>query len=256
VLGALVVKVSMNSKIFVSRHRPVKAMPFFIELNGTADPLPLLETFTLLEKEMPFMPRWQVAVVDARHWGRRKEFDALEVRQVETATHCLLSHREGLTGEAVGEIVQSVASTNRYALQVDAFQLAADLAASAMQPMKMAEVPSRARQQGGEALTHDHEHQLSHRITGCQIPLPGLYRSSQLVRFLESLPREVLRAKALVKLSEAPGYRWLFERTGEHPVDKPIRVDIFSRASPSLVCIGPALNPTMLRSMVMDRFGV
>ena len=26
----------------------------FIELNGTADPLPLLETFTLLDKKMPF----------------------------------------------------------------------------------------------------------------------------------------------------------------------------------------------------------
>ena len=49
-----------------------------IELNGTADPLPLLETFTLLEEKMPFAPRWQVAVVDARHWGQRKQFDALE----------------------------------------------------------------------------------------------------------------------------------------------------------------------------------
>ena len=68
-----------------------------IELNGTADPLPLLETFTLLGEKIPFHPRWQVGVIDARHWGRRKEFVPLERRQIETATHWLPTHTEHLS---------------------------------------------------------------------------------------------------------------------------------------------------------------
>ena len=230
----------------------------FIELNGTADPLPLLEAFTVMEKEMPFSPRWQVAVVDARHWRKRKEFDALETRQVETATHWILTHREGLTDEEIDLIVQSVEKTNHYATRIDASRLAGELKAAAMQPLRAKEDSSwKPGASGGEHVhVHDHAHALSHRFTGCQIPLPGRYRSSQMVRFLESLPGEVLRAKALVKLSEAPGYRWIFERTGQHPVGEPTRGDIFSKASPSLVCIGPALDPTMLREMVREHFGI
>ncbi|MDF1738724.1 MAG: GTP-binding protein [Verrucomicrobiales bacterium] len=228
----------------------------FIELNGTADPLPLLEAFTVMEKEMPFSPRWQVAVVDARYWRKRKEFDALETRQVETATHWILTHREGLSDEEIDLIVQSVEETNQYATRIDASRLAGEIEAAAMQPLRAKEDSSwRVGESGGEHL-HDHEHALSHRFTGCQIPLPGRYRSSQMVRFLESLPAEVLRAKALVKLSEAPGYRWIFERTGRHPVGEPLKGDIFSKASPSLVCIGPALDPVLLREMVREHFGI
>ncbi len=220
-----------------------------IELNGTADPLPLLETFTLLEEKMPFAPRWQVAVVDARHWGQRKQFDALEIRQIETATHWLLSHRDGLTDSEISAIVQSVEHTNRFAIRVDAPRLAADLNASTtlqLPPLK-AEVLS----------VNDHEHALSHRFTGCQISLPGRFHTSQIIQFLESLPEEVVRAKALVKLRDSPGCRWLFERTGQHPVREPMRVEMNSKAaSTSLVCIGPGLDPPALREMVMNNFGV
>ena len=55
------------------------------ELNGTADPLVLLETFTLLENRLSFFPRYQVCVIDARYWGKRDEFQILERRQLETA---------------------------------------------------------------------------------------------------------------------------------------------------------------------------
>ncbi|MGI9239209.1 MAG: GTP-binding protein, partial [Verrucomicrobiales bacterium] len=101
-----------------------------------------------------------------------------------------------------------------------------------------------------------HEHALSHQFTGCQIPLPGRYRSPQLVHLLESLPDEVVRAKALVKLRKAPGCRWLFERTGRHPVEKPLQIDDLTRVSTSLVCIGPGIDPPALRELVMKHFGV
>ncbi|HQZ27718.1 MAG TPA: hypothetical protein PK648_06185 [Verrucomicrobiales bacterium] len=81
----------------------------------------------------------------------------------------------------------------------------------------------------GRECDQDHEHELSHRFTGCQIPLPGRYRARQVVDFLEALPDEVVRAKALVRLSEAPGSRWLFERTGRCPVEKPLQVNDLRR---------------------------
>lgn len=44
----------------------------FLELNGTADPIPLQETFVLFEKHLRLHPRWQVCVVDARFFGKRQ----------------------------------------------------------------------------------------------------------------------------------------------------------------------------------------
>ena len=230
-----------------------------IELNGTADPLPLLEAFTLLEEKMPFFPRWQVGVVDARHWQRRQEFGALEARQVETATHWVLTHTDEPTASEAGEVARSVELTNRFATRVDARRLAADLdAAIAGPPPKesAADATRSDRNCAVEKLTRDHEHELSHCFAGCQIPLPGRYRRRQVVRFLESLPEEVVRAKALVRLSEAPGCRWLFERTGRSRVEQPLRVETISRVSTSLVCIGPGIDPRALRELVKSSFGI
>lgn len=235
-----------------------------IELNGTADPLPLLETFTLLEKKMPFLPRWQIGVVDARHWGKRGDFDALERRQIETATHLILTHSEALTSNERERIALSVEGVNRHAIWTDAPRLAAELNAAMSYPMPSDEASSPSEPKEGDehphdhkhGHTHDHEHGLSHRFTGCQIPMPGRYRGQQVIRFMESLPDEVVRAKALVRLREAPGSRFLFERTGRHPVEAPQQIDSLSRVSTSLICIGPGIEPSKLREMVMTSFGV
>jgi G3E family GTPase len=61
-----------------------KANIILLELNGTADPLALLESFALMGDRLPFSPRLQICIIDARHWGKRNEFSLLEQRQLET----------------------------------------------------------------------------------------------------------------------------------------------------------------------------
>jgi len=48
----------------------------FVELNGTADPLPIIESFTLMEDQLQLHPRWQVCVIDVRHFGARDQYKA------------------------------------------------------------------------------------------------------------------------------------------------------------------------------------
>ena len=216
-----------------------------IELNGTADPLPLLETFTLLEKKMPFLPRWQAGIIDGRHWGKREQFTSLEQRQVETATHWQLTHSDDLGEIEREEVAGSVGELNPYANKISAKQLAEELvqACESSDQSSVELDPSEIRQKrkarGG--------HVLSHRFTGHQIPMPGRYRSEQIIRLLEGLPDEVVRAKALVELEDAPDSRWLFNRTGRHPVEDPEQVEGLTRTPGSLLCIGPNLSPEKLR---------
>jgi G3E family GTPase len=216
-----------------------------VELNGTADPLPLLESFTLLEEKLPFFPRWQVAVIHARNWGRRGEFAALERRQLETATHWVLSHAESLTARELRAISRGVASINPHARRSHAYWLAADLQLVGGGPPSVSPVT-----RGGHH--HDAAHALSHRFTGCQVPLPGRHRSKDLVALLEALPAIVVRAKALVRLVDRPGNRWLFGRCGSDPVGEPYEVDGISKAPSSLVCIGPGLDPAEIRGLVEE----
>lgn len=218
-----------------------------IELNGTADPLPLLEAFTLLEDQLSFTPRWQVSVVDARHWGLRNEFAPLEERQMETATHWVLTHAETLSDVAIEATVESVGLINSHATRVNASQLAARLGHHGL-----ASENARARTHGREAESGKigrRGHRLSHRLTGYQIPLPGRYGRYQMMELLEALPDEVVRAKALVELKGSTGSRWLFQRTGRHPVEPPLEVDGLTRAPASLVCIGPHLDPEGLQAL-------
>lgn len=63
------------------------------------------------------------------------------------------------------------------------------------------------------------------------------------IALLESLPPVVVRAKALVRLRDRPGSRWLFGRSTDDPVGEPYEVGGLAKAPSSLVCIGPGLDP-------------
>jgi G3E family GTPase len=117
----------------------------------------------------------------------------------------LPTHTEHLSKGEIEDVENAIATVNPHAKRVTAIRLTNSLVSSIDQEEMQMESVSH----GKHSSHHDHAHQLSHRFTGCQIPLPGQYRGDQIKRFLEALPPEVVRAKALVKLKESLGSRWL-----------------------------------------------
>lgn len=237
-----------------------------IELNGTADPLALFEAFTLLEDKLSFFPRWQVGVVDARHWGARQDLDLLEKRQLETAGYWLLSHEDAVPteqGEAIGESVRALLP---HAFRITPSQMADALVeeiegnrssigspfALRFKPVTTPAAPSLIV---SSSSIHDPVHHLSHRFTGCQVPLPPKVRRESILTFLKNLPDWVIRAKALVSLVDAPGCRWLFQRSGFDPIPPPLPTPDIEKVPPSLVCVGAQLDPEALREMAIEHFG-
>lgn len=101
-----------------------------IELNGTADPIPLQESFTLLESKFFLRPRWQICVIDARYFRKRRRFNDLESLQLETASHYFISHSSRLTEKEGAELegaiktINSGASRTTASLLVDALSQA------------------------------------------------------------------------------------------------------------------------------------
>ena len=236
-----------------------------IELNGTADPVALHESFTLIQDRLPFFPRLQVCVVDARNWGQRGEFSPLERRQIETAGFWLPSHVEEVSPDQLQRLRNNLKQSAPYAVEATSTDLVRRLVAANSLEARTGALPSNALRPGNlsqerpsedaRSARNDPLHTLSHTFAGCQIRLPQKVRTVSINRVLQKLPNWVLRAKALVKLLEEPGCRWLFERVGSDLIPQPLPVHGITRAGSSLVCIGPQLNTQELHEIVAAEFG-
>lgn len=217
-----------------------------IELNGTADPVPLQETFTLLESNFLLQPRWQVCVIDGRHFGHRSHFRELEKLQLETASHYYLSHASSLTAQELNQLTQTVKAINPRASQTDAPKLAKALSQAVRQGRRFALTTA---QEGGQSsykrpTPHLHDrHQLAHEFTGCNIIFPTVIDDSRVIPWLENLPASVIRAKALMTLRSDPGRRHLYERVGQEIPPRPIPVRAIDKVPCSGLFIGPDLHP-------------
>ncbi|MBB5350317.1 G3E family GTPase [Haloferula luteola] len=224
-----------------------------VEVNGTADPTPLLETFTLLESRIPLQPRWQVGVIDARHFGHRGPFDSLEIAQLETASHVVIRHAETLSSPERQQLINALRRSNPQASLTSAFPLVEQLVdiqthrrklllPSPQPAQRMAPLPSLG-------------HPLAHAFTGCQILLPREVDPDPLRAFLRHLPLGVLRAKALVTLRSEPDRRKLFERVAADITPEPLDVPFSDRVPSSAICIGPDLDPLELLSLARPILG-
>lgn len=164
---------------------------FFLKfmLNGTADPLPVLESFSLMEDKLPFFPRLQICLVDARQWGERGDLTALEKRQLETAGYWLLSHSDAVDEARIAAVSESVRSFAPHTLRITAAEFA-ELLTSETDTIPTPTSPA------GESChaesDHDHHcdpvHRISHRFTGCTLPLPHKVRRHSIVQLLAELP--------------------------------------------------------------------
>lgn len=227
----------------------------FVELNGTADPLPLLETFTLLESRFLLRPRWQVCVLDATRFGQRGLFHGLESLQLETASHFHLTRDESLTDLQRLRIEQEIRAINPRATRIDAPGLAETLARAIAQQRPFASPATKASaHRPGVPALHDRHH-LAHAFTGCQILLPGPLPARSIRRWLGELPPGIIRAKALVRTVENPGTRLLFERVGTEVQPKPLEVPIRDHVPASAILIGPDLDPAEILLAARETLG-
>ena len=223
-----------------------------IELNGTADPIPLLEAFTLLESAFYLRPRWQVCVIDARHFGNRGRFNDLESLQLETASHYYLSWSSQLTGKEELQFEQKVKEINPRASRTTASALADSLGQAIRQnhrhtvanntDKKSRHTSTRFAVTAPTIPLHD-RHQLAHEFTGCNIVFPKAVDASRITPWLEKIPESVIRAKALLTLDTEPDCRFLYERVGQKISPCPLTVRTISKVPCSALFIGADLQP-------------
>ena len=231
-----------------------------LELNGTADPLAIIENFSLLKDSLPFSPMMQICMVDARKWGNRDQLTPIEKRQMEASSLHFLSYTDLASEDDITRVENLVKDEFPQSQRITKERLAKALISCTQKSGENISELNLSTINLGEFSDsdsghHDEVHLLSHQVKGCQVSLPPKVRNSSMERLLKKLPKEVLRAKALVKVIEQPGSRWLFERVGNEISPSPISVSDITNLSSSLLCIGLDLDALKIKQLVSDEFG-
>ncbi len=222
-----------------------------IELNGTADPIPVLETFTLLEGKLRFRPRLQVAIIDARLFETRGIYNELESIQLQTASHFILSHTENISESQREDLITKIHSINPHATLTSPTLLSEEIATIILSATSILQTDDGSIKNFPRPNTHSHAHALSHSFTGCTILLPDIVTKTQIKNWLESLPSNVIRVKTLVTTKDKPNRRQLFERVGTNTINQLQEVPIHPNVPPSAICIGPKINPEDLLQLAI-----
>ena len=220
----------------------------FVELNGTADPVPIVESFTLLEDKLQLHPRWQICVIDVRHFGKRGGYQDIEKLQLQTASHIYFSHEDEEYSHKA--IIDAVKEVNPYASVIDKGRLIEEVILLGKYKKKRAiyELVEKA-EFDHNLLEKSHHHQQTHEFTAYQIPMPSHVGESIIRDWLAALPADVIRAKLLIGISEKPDDRYLFERVGNKVSAYPQKVILGKSVPNSAILIGPDLNITKLHKL-------
>jgi len=235
-----------------SRHEMM-----FIELNGTGDPLPLLESFTLLESRFLLRPRWQVAVIDARNFQKRGRYNGLEALQLETASHYHLTHTDELSAAEKLRLLRHIEAVNPRASATDPNELASQISRAVSRGRRhtIAQPGTHPRFTLPSPYGFHDRHTLSHEFTGCQIRIPEPLAAHHLICWLTQLPGSVVRAKALARTTDDASQRFLFERVGIDVMPGAIPVPIRDHVPSSAILIGPDLDPIELLASARQHLG-
>lgn len=186
------------------------------EVNGTADPLLLIETLLLRRASQRFRPLLQVTVVDVLRWQQRGENNDLERLQVRTATHIVLSWENKADPDRTQRVRQAVHDINPLATVTTAIELAGELVeclyGSGCCGSVLVARADRPSSRASVWASPQHDHQLAHRFEARQVEIPRRISRAQFTGWLDSLPTGVLRAKGIVEFDDTPHQYHYFNR--------------------------------------------
>jgi G3E family GTPase len=205
-----------------------------IEANGTTDPYRLIETLTLTADLRDVVgPVLQVTVINESRWAKRwlPGDKHTERAQVRTASAILTNRSEAATDKQKQRLRDDLLEMNPRAprLDVDTF---VDLL------LRETAAETLLAPDTSDPMAHSHHHVAVHLV-------PPEMSEASLRQWLQALPRDILRVKGLVRISDRD--MCYFNRTDD-PFEAPriIKVRAQEGMDPAAVFIGPGLNEKSL----------
>jgi G3E family GTPase len=229
----------------LERFEHLNGRVLLIETNGTTDSEQLLETLAFNKNLKRFTPPIQLSIIDGQRWQHRFWHNALERDQVRTATHLFISRSDIIAPERLASVKKSLAALDIQAPMSEPASFAREIA---LLPETIEPLGRRPHHPQYHEIDHLHA---KHHFASCEIPLPALLPKRAFENLLDSLPKEVLRAKGLAALREDPGEFQIFQKVGPdgpahfHPIGRHPWID-----APVALFIGPQLPIEVLKTRI------
>ncbi|PTX92042.1 hypothetical protein DB346_24140 [Verrucomicrobia bacterium LW23] len=219
-----------------------------IETNGTTEPDDIIEILALDPRARPYSLPVQLSVVDAKRWQKRFWSNALEREQLRTATHIHTGWLDKTTDARAAEVRAHIATLNPGASPVTPESFADFLAAVALGRQAIAASAPAATARGTRPAG------VPHAFACVELRLPAQLDRTALEAWLRGLPRDIVRAKGAVRLSDRPG--WIVFQKVEGSADVMfIPLPQAPRTGPSMILIGPALDGEALAASARAALG-
>ncbi|MFZ4775026.1 MAG: CobW family GTP-binding protein [Terrimicrobiaceae bacterium] len=223
-----------------------------VETNGTTDSEQLLEVLSLDPDLKRFTLPIQLSLIDAQRWQKRFWHNALERQQARTASHISLSRTDTVGAARMEEVHVSLERIGVRGTPTTPQEFASELAGLCREPSSDREVEHMC---GGGCGHHDHagahshtDHE-THHFASCEFLLPDRVCQKSFREMLRELPREVIRAKGLVRFQETSDEFYVFQKLDDDvqffPVGPAPRV-----STPLALFIGPNLPEQELREKI------
>lgn len=186
-----------------------------VEANGASDFISLISAITMRPEGRRFTSPIQVTMVDAMRWQERDQHNELEREQVQTATHWMLTHTEGVEPPRLADVQSSVEQLTPRGVPTDVDSFADFLqlhcATAAFAPAE--NKPNRLFEPAAAASphVHHHHHENERAFTSMRVPIPFIVKRSELEHVLALLPDEVIRVKGLCRLADLPQIPFSFQ---------------------------------------------
>lgn len=239
-------------------HRHAPGSVLLVETNGTTDAEELVALLAADPRLRSFSLPCQISVIDAKRWQKRFWHNSLEASQVSTATHLYLAHSDEVDEERRDAVLKSLAGKHAPLPPLSLDEMASTLVHLSTQcAMEDERRPACAtcdcdhghhehdgREENEDHHGHHHhephDHE-KHHFSALELSLPHLISRKDFEDALRALPKEILRAKGLVRFAEDPSVLHIFQKIthfdevhtapleGEPFTDQPIAVFIGAR---------------------------
>ena len=190
-----------------------------VETNGTTDPYEIIEALGLDLRARRYGSPLHVSIIDVQRWQKRWWHNELERLQIRSAGYHYVSKTDATPTPRVERVTEELRGINPDAKRVSPALLADDIAGLPLEDLTEADgasMPKHKHQHAEElhdpAHSHGEHHHAAHQFVSMQIPLPASIMRDRMAAWLQSLPREVIRAKGFVRLEESPDRLYSFQK--------------------------------------------
>lgn len=246
-------------------HAPGRVM--VLECNGTTDSEELIELLSLEPGLAHFTLPVQVSIIDGKRWQKRFWHNGLERDQARTANFICITRADEISESRLADVEKSLSEIRVTPERTTAQSMAKVIQAISNEAgaATSREITSPEHDHGDHDHDHGHHHHhhddahdhhhghshSAHHFASMQVALPDVVNQGAMDTLLESLPREVIRAKGLARLDSSPDDYHVFQyvdggaETQWLPIGRETRIE-----QPLILFIGPSLPEDALRERV------